>query len=93
MNPPLAIVLGIIFIGLNFFIYKKAFQASRELDDARIIDKEGNQRKLTQREREQLAWNYAHQKGKHFWMILIGGIILISIVILTLRSLNLIPIK
>jgi uncharacterized membrane protein len=74
-----------VFLIVLVLCLRKAHQMKKKLDEARIEQKDGTLRPLTQQERMSLGTAMAHDKGKYFWYLIISGIIIIALVIIVMK--------
>ena len=84
-DPVAMTVLCILFfIGLiaTFWI---AVRNTKLVRNARIQEEDGTLRPPTRKEAFSIAQHLAHDKGKHFWHLIVAGIIIIAVVIAVMK--------
>ena len=84
-DPIAMIVLGILFMIALIAGFWKAVQHSKLVRNAKIQEEDGTVHPATRKEQFLIAQHLAHDKGKHFWHIIVAGMIIIAVVILVLK--------
>ena len=74
-----------IFLAVLLLCLRKAHQIKKKLDEARMEQKDATLRPLTPEERMALSEIMVHDKGKYFWHLIIGGIIILALVIIVMK--------
>ena len=84
-DPIVMIGLGIPFVLGLIAAFWILVRNGKLLRKARIQEEDGTLRPPTRKEAFLIAQYLANDKGKHFWHLIIAGIIIIAIVILVMK--------
>jgi len=85
-EDPIAMIgLCILFFIALIATFRIAARNTKLLRNARIQEEDGTLRLPTRKEQFLIAQHLGHDKGKHFWHLIIAGIIIIAVVILIMK--------
>ena len=84
-DPVAMIGLGILFVVALIAIFRISARNNKLIRNAKIQEEDGTLRPPTRNEQFLIAQYLAHIKGKHFWHLIVAGIIVIAVVILVMK--------
>ena len=84
-DPVAMIGLGILIVFALIATSRIFARHAKLIRNAKIREEDGTIRPPTKKEQFLIAQYLAHDKGKHFWHLIVAGIIVIAVVILVMK--------
>jgi hypothetical protein len=81
---------GLSFGLIAFWLIRNLKRFRERVRNARILDPDGQLRQPTQEESLSISMAVASERGRHFWHLLLGGILLIGIVWVVMKGMGMI---